>query len=132
MREMSAVAQVHTEDSITRFEEGIVDTDIGSSTRESLDIGMVSMKNLLRALDSNSLHLIREFLSAVVAFSGETFCVFIHKNTSKCFLDCRERCSFQKRWVPYRRFHEQILILLLAKIAGSVILRGRFLNIRRN
>ncbi len=95
MCEMSAVREIHPENSIARFEESIVDTDIGSSTRKSLDIGMISMENLFRSLDSNRLHLIRELLSAVVALSWEALCIFIHEDTSKCFLDCGRSVVFR-------------------------------------
>jgi len=96
MREVASVTQIHSENRITWLEESIKDTDIGSRTRESLDIRMISTEEFLRSLYRDCLHLVGEFLATVIAFSWESFCVFIAKYTSECFLYCWRSIVFRR------------------------------------
>ncbi len=79
---MAAVAEVHRQHRIAGLEPGTVDGFVGRRAGVRLDVGVIGLKQLLGARDSDIFNLVSIFLTAVVAPSWITFGILIGKDTA--------------------------------------------------
>ncbi len=70
VREMAPVGEVHTQDRVSRFEDGKIDGHVGLNARMRLDIGMFRPEELLAPFDGQPLHDVDELASPVVPAAG--------------------------------------------------------------
>ena len=76
------MSQIQAQHSVTGFDECKVNGEVCAGAGVRLNAGVVSAEELLRAFDGDILNDINTFTTAVVAFSGKTFGVFVGQNGS--------------------------------------------------
>src|SRR2546430_204093 len=86
---MTAMGEIHRQHLIARLEHRKIDSHVRTAARMRLDIGMFGMEELERALDSQLLDGVDVFASTIPTLLGITFGVFVCKDRSLRFQNCR-------------------------------------------
>lgn len=88
MCEVSSVAEIHTDDSVSWFHHSCVCCDIGRSTRKCLNVCMVCSKDSFSPIDGELFYGVSILLSSIVSSSRKSFTIFVCKMARLCFEDC--------------------------------------------
>ena len=75
--EVAAVGEVEAEDGVTRLEDGHVGGGVGLGAGVRLHVGVLGAEDLFGAVAGEVLDDVREFATAVVAFAGIAFRIFV-------------------------------------------------------
>ncbi len=85
VREVAAVRQVQTENSIAGLQDGGVSLHIGLRSGVGLDVGVFRSEKLFRAITGQVLDDVGKLAAAVIAFTRIALGVFIRKHRAHCF-----------------------------------------------
>ena len=77
MREVAAVGQVQSENSVARLQDGRIGLHVGLRSRMGLHIGVLCAKKLLGAVAGQVLDYISKLAPAVIALAWVAFGIFI-------------------------------------------------------
>ncbi|MNI48833.1 hypothetical protein D3C73_1034170 [compost metagenome] len=85
VRQMAAMRQVHSEDSVARIQRGKINRHIGLGTGVRLHIGMIGTEELLGTVTGQILHDIHIFTTAIIPFARIAFGIFIREHRTHRF-----------------------------------------------
>ena len=98
VRQMAAVAEIHAEDAIARFQAREIGGEIGGGARVGLHVGVIGPEELAGAAPGRLLHSVHELAAAVVAPARQPFGIFVgqdrthglHDRAGDVILGCDE------------------------------------------
>ena len=121
MREVAAVAKIHTHDGVARFQKRKEDGGVGLRTGVRLHVGIIGAKQRLGALNRQLLNNINIFAAAIIALARITFSVLVGQAGALCFHDARTGVVFGSD-----QFDVGFLTLrLVADGGGQFIIKAR-------
>ncbi|CDH43407.1 hypothetical protein BN874_120058 [Candidatus Contendobacter odensis Run_B_J11] len=117
MGEMAAMSQAHAQDGFTRIDQRHVNSGVGLRAGMRLYIGVISLEQLLGAVDSQLLGDVHELAAAVVAFAWITFGVLVGQHRTLGFKHARAGVVFRSNQLDVG-----FLALLLALQGGPQLI----------
>jgi hypothetical protein len=85
MREVTAVVEAETKNSVARLNESEVHRHVCACTRVWLHVGVLCTKQLLHAVNRDRFNFINNCVATVVALAWVTLCVLVGENRTSCF-----------------------------------------------